>query len=84
MVVKRLADIFTEDLLVTPLLLDFSFTCLFPILRSARCLSLDRNWFASSLNCLRDLDGEEPVTMTSFSSLTEVVDRNLVEVLPHP
>jgi len=37
---------------------------------------------ASSFNSLRDLDGEEPVTLTSSSSVKERVDEDLVEMRP--
>ena len=80
--VTRFAEISTGDLLVTPLFLDFSLPCFFRLPRSARCLSLDRNSFASSFSCLRDLDGEEPVTVTSSSSLIENVDEDVVEMRP--
>jgi len=56
--------------------------CFFPLPRSARRFSLERNSFASSFNSLRDLDGEEPVTLTSSSSVTERVDEDLVEMRP--
>ena len=56
--------------------------CFFPLPRSARCFSLERNSFASLFNSLRDLDGEEPVTLISSSSLTERFDEDFVEMRP--
>jgi len=72
----------TGDLFPPQFFFAVFFPCLFSLPRSARCFSLDRNSFASSVNCLRDLDGEEPVTVTSSSSVTERVDEDLVEIRP--
>lgn len=76
------AELSTGDFFAAQLFFDFCLPCLFPLPRSARCFSLDRNSFASSCNCLPDFDGEEPVMLTSSSSLTECVEEDFVELRP--
>jgi len=72
----------TTDSFVPPPFLVFSFPCLLPFPRPARCFNLDKNSLASSANFLRVLEGDEPFTLTSSSSssLTETAE-DLLEVL---